>query len=168
MADENNSGSSTQQGAGATAQPQQAPEPKAQGDDLERWKQMSRKNERDAKKALADLAASQEAQAKAEGDLAAANERIAALEAAAAHEQAIREVAASEGLPEAVVRGLRGETAEELVASAALLKANYSAYPLSRDKGDPKPPATTRESIEAIKDPAERVRQRAKNIGLYE
>lgn len=161
MADENNGAASAQQQAAQA-------EPKAPEGDLEHWKSMSRKNERDAKKARDELAAAQEAGTKAQADLEAAQARVAELEASAAHEEAVRQVAASEGLPEAVVRGLRGETAEELVASAALLKANYSAYPLSRDNGDPKPPAATLESIEAIKDPVARIEARARNIALYD
>ena len=161
MADEND-------GVNENGAADQREEPKATEADLEHWKSMSRKNERDAKAARAERAASQEAQAKAAADLDAANARIAELEAKEAYAEAGREVAAKTGYPEAVVRGLKGTTAEELAASAEVLKANLNAYPPGRDAGEPKAPAVTREGIEAIKDPGERVRARAMNIGLYE
>ena len=149
-------------------QPEPIEEPKATDTDLEHWKSMSRKNERDAKKALADLTAAQEAGAKVQADLDAANARIAELEAQAAYADAVRQVAEATGYPETVVRGLKGATVEELTASANVLKTNLSAYPPTRDPGEPKAPVITRESIESIKDPRERIRARAQNIGLYE
>lgn len=153
--------------AAEPAQTQQEPEPKAQEPDLEHWKSMSRKNERDAKAARAELAALQESQAKAAADLEAAGARIAELEAERAYAEAVRQVAESTGYPERVVRGLRGDTVEELAASAEVLRGTLSAYPPSRDAGEPRPAGVTREDIEGIKDPVRRVRARAEHIELW-
>lgn len=110
-------------------------------DTLEHWKSMSRRNEREAKAARTELAAMKEANAKALADLEASKARVAELEASAAYEAAVREVAAATGYPEAVVRGLRGSTAEELTECVEALRANLSMYPPSRDGGEPSKPA---------------------------
>lgn len=123
MAEEND-------GVTETQQPEPAEVPKAPEQDLEHWKSMSRRNEREAKSAARER---DEANAR----LAEAQARLAELEAERAYTEAVREVAASTGYPEAVVRGLRGATADELAASAELLRANLSAYPPSRDAGEP-------------------------------
>lgn len=106
-----------------------ATEPKAPEQDLEHWKSMSRKNERDAKSAARER---DEANAK----LADVQAKLAELEAAAAYDAAVRKVADETGIPEKVVRGLKGTTVEELTESTSLLKANYTAYPLTRDTGN--------------------------------
>ena len=106
-----------------------ATEPKAPEQDLEHWKSMSRKNERELKKAL-------DAYKEVDAKLAEAEARIAELDAAAAYDAAVRKVAEETGIPEKVVRGLKGTTVEELTESTSLLKANYTAYPLTRDTGN--------------------------------
>lgn len=153
MAEENDGVAEDQQAAEDEAResaqegaaPQETEQPNG-ADALEHWKSMSRRNERDAKKAREELAAAQEAGSKALADLATANARIAELEAEAAHEAAVREVAAKSGYPEVVVRGLRGTTVEELTEGVDALRANLSAYPASRDAGDPG--GTPKKSVE--------------------
>lgn len=154
MAENNDS----QQNVDTNNQPPE--EPNGTNEDLEHWKSMSRKNERDAKAALA-------AKTKAENDLATANSRVAELEAQVAYDTAVREVCAETGLTDSVVRNLKGTTKEDILKSAEAIKASYSAYPPSRDGGEQKPPTTTVESISKIKNPAERIIARAQNIGLY-
>lgn len=122
MADMNDGATEVQNAEPAT-------EPKAPEQDLEHWKSMSRKNERDAKNAARER---DEANAK----LAETQARLAELEAARAYDEAVRKVAEETGYPEKVVRGLKGTTVEELAASADVLKGSLSAYPPSRDAGE--------------------------------
>lgn len=97
---------------------------------------------------------------KAEAELAAAN-------AATERQRMVSEVAERTGVPMSL---LKGSTVEELEASASAISAFVDSkapkYPADKG-GSPKPPQTSRESIEAIKDPLARVRARAENVELY-
>lgn len=64
---------------------------------------------------------------------------------------------------------LRGETLEEIREHArAILGSGLSSYGIVPDRGESGNPApVTREQIEAIKDPHERVMERARHIDLY-
>lgn len=92
---------------------------------------------------------------------------VAALTAQIEHMRLVERVHVATGVPSAL---LKGETEEELTASAEAVKAyagaQAPAYP--EDKGGGASPSPmTREQIESIKDPAERVMMRARHIDLY-
>ena len=116
-----------------------------------------------------------EAQEAAKSELERANERAARAEAALeeanakmAHDALVARVARETGVPAGL---LHGSTEEELAASAAAIaeyvEARRPAYP--RDKGGAAAggaPVSV-DSIESIRDPVERVRQRAAHADLY-
>ena len=94
---------------------------------------------------------------------------VAALTERMAHRDLVDKVSDETGVPRSL---LKGATEEELVASAEAVKAYASAqapapkYP--EDKGGGTVPSPiTREQIEAIKDPVERVRVRSEHMNLY-
>ena len=92
---------------------------------------------------------------------------VAALTARIEHMRLVERVHVATGVPSAL---LKGETEEELIASAEAVKAyagsQAPAYP--EDKGGGASPSPiTRDRIESIRDPAERVKMRARHIDLY-
>lgn len=92
---------------------------------------------------------------------------VESLTASIAHRDLVDRVSAATGVPGSL---LKGETEEELTASAEAVKAyagaQAPAYP--EDKGGgANPSPITRDQIESIKDPVERVRTRAQHIDLY-
>ena len=97
-------------------------------------------------------------------------ESVAAARAEVDYLNAVVSVAASTGMPVEAVKALRGTTAEELAASAEAIKAAVPgpSYPESRDKGEVRAPAMTREQILAIRDPAKRVDAIAQHRDLFE
>lgn len=104
-------------------------------------------------------------------DVVAARDKALAeverLSASAARRDLVDKVSAETGVPGAL---LKGDTEEELTASAEAVKAfagaQQPAYP--QDKGGGANPAPfTKEQIESIKDQAERVRMRAQHLDLY-
>ena len=111
---------------------------------------------------------------KAHAEVAAARDKAAAeveaLKAQIAHRDLVDKVAEATGVPRTL---LQGTTEEELTASAEAVKAYESAQtppppPYPDDKGGGTSPSPiTREQIEAIKDPIERVKVRAKHMNLY-
>lgn len=116
-----------------------------------------------------------EAQEAAKSELERAEERAARAEAALeeanarmAHDALVAKVSGETGVPAAL---LHGSTEEELAASAAAVteyvEAQRPGYP--RDKGGAPgggSPVTV-DSIEKIRNPAERVRMRAAHADLY-
>ena len=121
----------------------------------------------DEYKAHAEAWADYDEVAKARDDATA---RVAELEAAIAHRDLVDKVSAETGAPGSL---LKGETEEELTASAEAVRAYAGAqapqppaYPEDKGGGaNPKP--ITKEQIEAITDPVERVRTRAQHMDLY-
>ena len=123
----------------------------------------------DLKKNAAEWDKAQEA---AKSELERANERAAKAEKALAdaqaaieHSELVAKVSQETGVPASL---LHGATEEELAASAIsdFVKASAPGYP--RDKGGAAGGrAVTVESIEAIKNPVERVRARAAHADLY-
>ena len=99
-----------------------------------------------------------------------ATAEVEALKAQIAHRDLVDKVAEATGVPRTL---LQGTTEEELTASAEAVKAYASAQtppppPYPDDKGGGTSPSPiTREQIEAIKDPIERVKVRAKHMNLY-
>lgn len=129
----------------------------------------------DYEEAKAKAAKYDEAQEAAKSEVERANERAARAEAALeevnaarAHEALVAKVSAETGVPAAL---LHGSTEEEVAASAAAVaeyvEAQRPGYP--RDKGGAPgggSPVTV-DSIERIRNPAERVRMRAAHADLY-
>lgn len=90
-----------------------------------------------------------------------------AAEAAAAHSALLLQVSQQTGVPADL---LKGDTAEEMQASAEMVNAfvlqKQPGYPADKGAGAAGR-AVTRESIEAIKDPAARIAARAQHLDLY-
>ena len=92
--------------------------------------------------------------------------RIEKLEADKAHADAVAKAAAAHGVDAALLARMSGDVEE----NAAFLKqtmANAPKFGQVPDGGETTPPTVTRESIEAIKDPVERVRTMAQHLDLY-
>lgn len=132
--------------------PEPDPEPEADPTD---WKARSRQWESRAKahKAKAD-----------EKDA-----EIASLKAQIARTGAVAEVAREKGVDAGLLARMAGDTPEEIAenADALLAFAKGPAFPDVPDAGGAGAAPVTVEDIEAIKDPAERVRARRDNIALY-
>lgn len=97
----------------------------------------------------------------------AANARIAQMEADKARSDAVAKAAAENGVDPVLLSRMSGDVDE----NAAYLKAtmaNVQKYGQVPDGGETMPPTVTRESIEAIQDPVERVLARAQHMDLYE
>lgn len=93
--------------------------------------------------------------------------RIDKLEADKAHADAVAKAAAEHGVDAALLARMSGDVEE----NAAYLKqsmANAPKFGNVPDGGETTPPTITKESIEAIKDPVERVRARAEHIELFQ
>lgn len=145
------------QAGGAT---QADPEPNSQPDlepeaDPTDWKARSRQWESRAKahKAKAD-----------EKDA-----EIASLKAQIARTGVVAEVAREKGVDAGLLARMAGDTPEQIAenAEALLAFAKGPAFPDVPDAGGSGSAPVTVEDIEAIKDPAERVRARRDNIALY-
>lgn len=152
--------------------PAPGPDYKAQ---MEEWKANARKWERlakaNAEKAKGFDSASEKAKT--------VEERIAALESEnrAYREreervQLVKAVAKATGVSESVVAALNGEDEDALTEQAKAVAAAFkpSAAPSAPEAGklDRADTAPTKESILAIKDPKERIRQIALNKELFE
>ena len=82
----------------------------------------------------------------------------------------VAEVAAAKGIDAEWLGRMTGDTREEVEANADFVASKLSGapiYPSVPDNGGGKGAPLTREQIEAIKDPKERVRMRARHIDLY-
>lgn len=156
--------------AAGAQQPAQAPQTEPQGTD---WKAQARKWEERAKanKDKADLWDAQQQAAPTVEALQAQIDEMkqaqAKAEKAAERTRALMEVSQATGVPADL---LKGETAEELSASAQLVNdfvaRKQPGYPSDKGGGS-NGAAVTRESIESIKDPAARIKARAEHIDLY-
>lgn len=151
-------------------QPAQAAQAEPQGTD---WKAQARKWEERAKanKDKADLWDAQQQAAPTVEALQAQIDEMkqaqAKAEKAAERARTLMEVSQATGVPADL---LKGETAEELSASAQLVNdfvaRKQPGYPSDKGGGS-NGAAVTRESIESIKDPAARIKARAEHIDLY-
>jgi len=93
--------------------------------------------------------------------------RLDKLEADKAHADAVAKAASEHGVDAALLARMSGDVDE----NALFLKQTMAAAPKFGqvpDGGETPPPTVTRESIEAIKDPVERVRARAQHQELFE
>lgn len=82
----------------------------------------------------------------------------------------VAEVAAAKGVDAEWLGRMAGDTREEVEANADYIATKLSGapiYPSVPDNGGGKGAPVTREQIDAIRDPTERLRMRAKHIDLY-
>lgn len=166
--------------AGDGAQPAQQAAPATQGDPAQQdepqgtdWKAQARKWERQAKanKAKADM---WDARAKDEPTVESLQEQIDGLRAEAeaaraesARIAAVARVSQETGVPSSLIQGDDEDAMKASAeAIAAFAKAQAPGYPADKG-GAPQAGEASVESIESIKDPAERIRARARNIELY-
>lgn len=92
--------------------------------------------------------------------------RIDKLEADKAHADAVAKAASEHGVDAELLARMTGDVEE----NAVFLKQQMAAQPRYGqvpDFGEVNPPTITRESIESVKDPVERVRLRAQHQDLY-
>ena len=93
--------------------------------------------------------------------------QLEAMEAEKARAEAVMRAAEEHGVDVGLLSRMSGDVDE----NAAYLKtqmANAPKYGHVPDGGETQPPTVTRDSIEAIKDPVERVKMRAQHLDLYE
>ena len=99
-----------------------------------------------------------------------AEQKLAEFERKAERAGIVSEVAADKGVDAEWLGRMAGDTREEVEANADWLAAKLSGqpiYPSVTDNGGKKQAGVTREQIDAIKDPKERVLMRAQHIDLY-
>lgn len=92
--------------------------------------------------------------------------RLDKLESDKAHADAVAKAASEHGVDAALLARMSGDVEE----NAVFLKQQMAAQPRYGqvpDFGEVNPPTITRESIESVKDPVERVRLRAQHQDLY-
>ncbi len=99
-----------------------------------------------------------------------AEAKVADYERRAERAGIVAEVAAERGVDAEWLGRMSGDTREEVEANADFIASRLSGqhiYPAVTDNGLKKTPPITKEQIEAIKDPRERVRVRAQHLELY-
>ena len=89
------------------------------------------------------------------------------LEAERARAEAVAEAAAKHGVDAALLARMSGDV-EENAKYLNQTMANAPKFGQVPDGGEATPPTITKEAIEAIKDPVERVRMRAQHLDLYQ
>jgi hypothetical protein len=141
-------------------------------DTLEFWKAQARRNEttmKANKRELDALKAQLQGSKSVEDRLTALETENAALKAAKARADLVREVATATGLQESIVASLNGVDADALTAQArAVASIRVGAAPVADEAGrKQKAPAVSRESIMAIDDKRERRAAIAANPGLF-
>lgn len=137
------------------AEPAPGPDPEPEQDQTD-WKASSRKWEGRAKANKAKMDEK--------------DDEIARLKAQIARTGAVADVAREKGVDAGLLARMAGDTPEQIAenADALLAFAKRAAFPDVPDAGGSGGGAAiTVEDIEAIKDPAQRVRARRDNIGLY-
>jgi hypothetical protein len=92
--------------------------------------------------------------------------QLDALQAEKAHAAAVAKAATEHGVDAALLARMSGDVDENALFLKQQL-ANAPKYGAVPDGGEVNPPTITRESIEAVKDPVERVRLRAQHQDLY-
>lgn len=125
----------------------------------DRYDEMEQASKTDAEKLADAVKRAEEAEAK-----------VADYERRAERAGIVAEVAASKGVDADWLSRMSGDTREDIEANADFLASKLSGqpiYPSVPDRGQAKTPPMTKEQIESIKDPRERVRMRARHIDLY-
>ena len=138
-----------------------------------KWEQRSKDNAAKAKE-LDELKAATQTDAEKLADAVkraeSAESKLAELERERERAAIVAEVAAAKGVDAEWLGRMAGDTAEEIQANADFLASKLSGapiYPSVADNGASKGAGITKADIEAIKDPKERVRMRAKHLNLY-
>ena len=138
-----------------------------------KWEQRAKEN-KEAASRLAELedASKTDAEKLADATKRAedAESRLAEYEREAERAGIVAEVAAEKGVDAEWLGRMTGDTREAIEANADFIAAKLGAahiYPDVTDNGGGKGSPVTREQIDAIKDPTERLRMRAKHIDLY-
>lgn len=138
-----------------------------------KWEQRAKEN-KDAAKRLAELEDSTKTDAERLADAnkraESAEARLAEYERRAERAAVVAEIAAEKGVDSEWLARMAGDTREEVEANADFIAgrlAGAPVYPSVADNGGKMAVGITREQIEAIKDPKERVQMRAKHINLY-
>ena len=99
-----------------------------------------------------------------------AEQKLAEYESKAERAAIVAEVAAAKGVDAEWLGRMAGDTESEINANADYIASKLSGapiYPSVPDNGGRKAAPITREQIDAIKDPRERVRVRAQHLNLY-
>lgn len=138
-----------------------------------KWEQRSKDNAAAAKEleALKD-ASKTDAEKLADATKRAekAEERLAEYERERERAAIVAEVAASKGVDAEWLGRMSGDGREAIEANADYIASKLSGapiYPSVPDNGGSKAAPITREQIDAIKDPKERLRVRAQHLNLY-
>ena len=138
-----------------------------------KWEQRSKDNAAKAKELDELKAATQTDAEKLSGAIKRAEEaeaKVAELERKAERAEIVSEVAAAKGVDADLLARMAGDTREEVEANADYIASKLAGkpiYPSVTDNGVTKGKPITKAEIEAIKDPKERVRMRAKHLDLY-
>ncbi|HJA28459.1 MAG TPA: hypothetical protein IAA15_02650 [Candidatus Olsenella pullicola] len=138
-----------------------------------KWEQRSKDNAAAAKELEALKNASKtdaEKLADATKRAEKAEEKLADYERRAERAAIVAEVAAAKGVDAEWLGRMTGDTEAEINANADYIASKLSGapiYPSVPDNGGRKAAPITREQIDAIKDPRERVRVRAQHLNLY-
>lgn len=134
-------------------QPQGQNEPQGETEPRVDWKAEARKWEARAKENKAKVDET--------------NNRVSAVEAELEKTKLVMQISRETGVPPELIHG---DTADELAASAKAASewaaSMTPSYPSDKG-GSATAPTATRESIEQIKDPLERIRARAEHADLY-
>lgn len=138
-----------------------------------KWEARAKEN-KDAAKRLAELEGASKTDAENLADAVKraeeAEAKVADYERKAERASVVAEVAAAKGVDADWLSRMSGDTREDIEANADFLASKLSGqpiYPSVPDRGQAKTPPMTKEQIESIKDPRERVRMRARHIDLY-
>ena len=132
---------------------------------LARWKKQREQEVAEAAK-LAEMNATQ----KLEYERDQANKKLAEYERERERAAIVAEVAADKGVDADWLSRMAGDGREAIEANADFIAGKLSGarvYPSVSDNGGAKAVPITREQIDAIKDPRERVLMRAQHIDLY-
>lgn len=138
-----------------------------------KWEARAKEN-KDAVKRLAELEDASKTDAEKMADAVKraeeAEAKVADYERRAERAGIVAEVASERGVDAEWLGRMSGDTREEVEANADFIVKKLGGqriYPTVTDNGQQKTPPITKEQIEAIKDPRERVRVRAQHLELY-
>lgn len=107
---------------------------------------------------------------KAQAEAEEAKKEAAKLKAEKDRNEALKQAADGAGVDIELLALMAGDTPEQIAVNAATLKtkiAGMPVYPTVDDNGGAGAPVITKEQIEKIKNPAERVKMRAQHSELY-
>lgn len=139
-----------------------------------KWEARAKEN-RDAAKRLAELEDASKTDAEKMADAVKraeeAEAKVADYERRAERAGIVAEVAAEKGVDAEWLGRMSGDTREEVEANADFIAKKLGGqriYPTVTDNGQQRTPPITKEQIEAIKDPRERIKVRAQHLDLYQ